>query len=421
MTYRRNLSAPGITVPPRSLDGWRFGVASGNPSMLAVGDSLTAGVRPTTITTDQLTNGYVGVLKAGQITRPEIGSLGAQYYPVIQNDVYQTAHGYPWAPNAAAAPWTEVVRPFALGTTSRYTVTVGSGFGTGAWIAGTNGANGANVLTFTVPFNIVAFDIIYVEETVTGSGGTTPTGRYQVGAGTVTDLPAVATASHIIKRVRVTGAVSAGTTIKLFNSNTTSNQFWPEGITCYASTTAGLQLAWCGFMSESLNDLGPNQYNNQVGRSSATSEFGQVGFPAVPHLCIMALGNADSYIVSAETYAGRLATYVRMMRRAGEVLYGSGFRTSFILLSNDRADNPARGITGGPNDALSFGTDLNAESYQGFQRYQKAVAEELGMVWIDLAMRWNQRPKAKGFMQDSDPHWLDAGHADVAAAIASVL
>ena len=126
------------------------------------------------------------------------------------------------------------------------------------------------------------------------------------------------------------------------------------------------------------------------------------GFPTQPHLAIIALSINDcQYALSTTTYARALNALIEQFRLGRP-------NCSILLLASA---NPVAGIT------APF---ANAAQYPMYVDTMRQVAQASGSAFVSIHNKWPD-PLGSGFVTPTNPHPTNAGHADMAATLASIL
>lgn len=415
MTYRVERSRYGVRVAPGALEGWRHGVASGKPRVRILGDSQSFGQIVST-PTNSWGDVWRSKLRDALVGWSKIGALAAEYHPCIYNAALATAVGYTYGGNA---PWVQEVAPVSIGVPDRegatitlpYTWQLGLG-GAATWAPTTDGQllmsfNKTNWLpTFTDA------DIWVPNVTVAS-----PPGKYSLDGGANTALTNVTAANSRMSVTNLSGMSNTSHKIEIKGS---ALQMWLDGIaTWYAGRSGnGLQWASVGMPSGDLSNYSPTSWENWAGWDGTA--YGNILFPNVPHLLIIAHGLNDSRRVSPGAFATRALNIIRTMRRAADIVYGQKMSVLFIV--EDANDTATWNLAAGPGDAgLHGGTLWLQPTWQEWVRMLGYVADSVDGILCNWQAAEVGRPLAKGHLINNDVHLTVSGHQALADMLSNIL
>lgn len=425
MAYRVSYDRYAIEAPPKALEGWRFGRASGKPSLRIMGDSQTFGQisgTPTATGPDSYRSKLRDIL-AARIP----GGLAAEYHPIIYNLLLATTIGYTWG---GTPPWLISVNPISL------TVPGGNSFpfcwqvglaAAGTWHTGVGPLTLNQVLATLNNTNALPTfqdaDIWSNRTTVSS-----PPFRYSLDAAASVAAANVTTADGLMNVIQLRGMSNTSHKIQIVSPAAGGAlQMWIDGITTYYNPIVagvpanGLYYAPVGFPAGDFEGYAPLVWDNISGYNG--TNYGQNDFPSASHALIIAHGLNDMQRVSADVFADRVQAFVRLQRRAAEIKYGSGFLSTVIIIGEDLPDQGSWGLLAGPGDSGRVGgAAVGAEaSWQPYSRTVAELANSLDAIYIDWQKLVNARGLAKGYYLNNEPHFTIAGHQALADAIASVL
>jgi hypothetical protein len=414
LSYLPRKSVFGATLPGRWDEGWRQGLASGKPRVLVLGDSQTTGMMVGA--GDTQTEGFRAKLRDALAAKIS-GGLCAEFHPVCYNPSLLTATGYTWL--GANHPWTQNTAPASQTTPAgALNYTWQDGFGNAArWSAPTNNAD---LMTFNGPAN-VAFndaDIILANKAVSS-----PPGKYVIDGGASNNLTNISAADTYLTHVQLRGIGNTDHSIVIDGAGP-GTELWLCGLTTYygGATGNGLYFASVGFPAGDLSNHRPEAFNNFGGRTTAGG-FGALGFPACPHLLVLAHGLNDGRTTPAFIFADRAAMLVRMLRRAGEAHYGSGFTLSVLVVLMDAPDGGTLGFTGAPSDGPPHG-GLTVGATESWMQYMTQMVDCVGPLNVGVLSfkaLAKERLVGKGWAPSAEAHLNAAGHLALSDFIMSVL
>jgi hypothetical protein len=126
------------------------------------------------------------------------------------------------------------------------------------------------------------------------------------------------------------------------------------------------------------------------------------GFPTAPDLCLFMMGYNDNTAGASSDAICHAITAVFTACRRGKP------NASLILMASWSPS--LNGDAAGTLNQLLWGQKVQA---------MRGVAEDLGAAFVNINARWGETQVARGFGGSVHPN--DAGHADIAAAILSIL
>lgn len=272
------------------------------------------------------------------------------------------------------------------------------------------------VSVFTLPSNATGFEIVYVDY---NSG----TWHYSVDGGSATVVTCTGPNTQIGATVKKTGlvAVTPGTTHALsFGLGSASNVLLIQGINVYYNTKGigfvrncypglrGVDLvtqAGSGYGAGGSASFPNDKILLMQGITAAGAATG-FGFPTAPDLAFLAYGINDCDLgAPPKLFALSLRRQILAMRRAKP-------NCSIVVMAMSRPD----GGTSSDNNAGGRGYD-----YQSYKRLMADIAISYGCAYIDIDGRWGPNGVALGFQNNGDIHPLDAGHADIATLVGTLI
>jgi GDSL-like Lipase/Acylhydrolase family len=382
---------PYTFLPQNWNAGWLAAkVASGSaPAWITfLTDSIGSGLHPCS---DCVLKSYIGVIRT---TLNLTYGYYADYYPAWGLSPDDDA-------SMVNCPWT------AMNTGAGATLSVDSGKG---WHKlSTNGAAATSTYmhqTFTTPLACTAMDLFYVD----ANAGTW---NYSVDGGA--NVPVVnaggAAGARSVKKVSITGLANAIHTIAV--GFAPQAVCMPLGVACYYGTTGIGTARWTNgsvraddYVNSVLAQTGPVNRFALIGgenpQKDGQSTFGTFGFPTAPHLFVYSLGINDSAGggLASNTLLGA-ASSIEGLRR--------GRPNASVLLLLPCNPGPSA-------DGVGF-----AGNWPTWRQAYLDLALTYGCAFIDIGQRWGQTPYGQGFLTTNSVHPSDLGHADIAAAVLSVI
>lgn len=358
---------------------WNAAKASlpGAPAWVAgVGDSVMQGANASNF----LTQSWWAQLRAyllGIYTTPYADFYGlaesvsgAPTYPATP----------PWVMNTAPASW-------SLGGYADFPL----------W----NGAIVATAMaTFVTPDACTKIDIIYANH----FAATSSTWTYTVDGGSTQTVTLPASSRQTL-RVSITGLSNATHTL-VINGQSASNAAVIYGVVCYRNLASGLgfaKLARQGQVaSYFLEDGGvspASRYLLMQGYTSSAQNDTGFGFPAQPHLAIIALGINDlSGMYGADIFEHALSRLVSAFRRGRA-------DCSIVIMAMSNPDGVSSDVT----------SNLfpNSISWPQYVRIMQSVAKTFGCAFIDVHGKWGELGVSSGFQVSNNAHPTDLGHSDI--------
>ena len=135
--------------------------------------------------------------------------------------------------------------------------------------------------------------------------------------------------------------------------------------------------------------------------SGSTATF---GFPAQPHLGVIALGLNDCRIgYSPDSYQRVIRRMVQAFRRGQ-----SDGSIATIAFSNPDGES---------SDTVGF---PNAKQWGNFIADMKSIAQTYNSAFVNINAKWGELGTTYGYQTANQPHPTDAGHADIAALLEAI-
>lgn len=381
---------PRWIISPRGWDDtWQTAKAAQatTPAWISfIGTSITAGQG----STDWIPNGYVGKLKTSLIAAGN--TLYADYYPICYTSTLNSTVGAstPWSAIKAAQAHAEYQAGFNLAE-------------------GVTTTASADQYTFTSPYACTRMDLWCIDYASGTFDVKIDGGAAQTTTNTGPGTPAGAT----VKKVSFTSLANTTHTLSIGNSNG-GNVIMILGVSCFASTTAGI-----GFARMGLPGLAAVNLATPVGAATGSSGVGSwptdkiglhsgsavAGFPTQPALAVIELSvNDATYGMNVESYRYAIGRLIQSLRK--------GYLNCsivFVLPSypyNQYADS---NIGGRPYHHLRIKATV------------EAMAAQFCCAVVDIDTKWGETPFGQGFLTNNDIHPTDAGHADIAAVLATIV
>lgn len=381
--------------------------ASGStPAVVAaIGDSITAGQN----SSDIMGTSWYAKMRAAILAQGY--TLGADYYGLL----YSSAIGGLSLPNGA---------PVVVNGTNGTNYAVNYSAYNRMIFSATTALS--SLVTCTPPYNVVGFDIIYLDY---ASG----TWSYQVDGGTATTVTTTGPgtgAGCMLKKVSITGLTAGSHTLAINSIGTTANVCNIIGITAYAVQSSGIRFAnhgWPGLglvngnaTHNALADTGqfpPDRlalHQGYQGTTAAPTALSGFGFPAQPDLAIVALGiNDASFGTTATQFEDNLRRLIQVLR------YGKQDSCSILIIGMYTADNLVQSSTTVPS------TDYTAAATAGIQELydgMRMVAQEYGCAYASVHTMMGRTPASNGWTASAtNIHPTDAGYAKIATLIGQVI
>lgn len=366
-------------------DTWRAARAASatSPARIAMyGDSQAIGIG----TTNWVANAYPGRLKAA--FQAAGYTWGGDYWPATYTG--SLTGSYTWQ---GTPPWT-------LTTTG----------GIFAWLPGgysmlpswTDVFTATTRASFATPYACTDMDIVYYD-----SGSATPAWAYSLDGGA--DTTVNGTGDTFVKRVSFTGLSNATHTLALRRQTAQWFALW-HGVATYNNRNAGIQLARIIHTGQAMAEIGrvgsPSDMAGLLSGPVPPSSVTGFGFPAQPHLLIIASGANDvSNLFGLDNFRETVRRLLRGARRGVD-------NASLIILANCYPDGVSSDVTG----------MANGQSYSWYVDAMRSVAEEFNGAFVNAHAMFGENPLAKGWMTSStDLHFTDTGNQAVADLLAALI
>ncbi|HLJ67746.1 MAG TPA: hypothetical protein VKX16_10350 [Chloroflexota bacterium] len=391
--------APWLYLP----DGWdatwraaKSNAGSTPARILHLGDSL-----PTGNSVSTFAKSYGELLAANLVSR--YGRYG-DYWAAMLTPDYSTPSDSPWSG--------------ALNSTAF------SSIGTIGWhmqlYSGT--VSSAIYRTFTSPYACTSMEIHYVD-CYPGSW------QYQVDGGTAQTVTnssgAASAANYTSKKVTISSLANTTHTLNFLNQSSNAAMMI-QGVACYTNNSGGIYYSRFLGSGDKIHNY---QYNSGypldragllTGKSpqnDATADSGNAyGYPLGPHLYICQLfvnsvGNSDT-AGELRDIQYQLAAAHRRAQQGASVLF---IIPCYPFGSNNNGQP-------GPYDVTQDASHTNNGHTVGqyiLEVYHAAQVLNAGV--LNIHAKWGSTPGGQGFMQNANIHPIDAGHADIANALISIL
>jgi hypothetical protein len=393
-------SRPYLYLPDGWDTGWKAAKAAvgSSPQVVAyLGDSIGAGCRAS----DGPSKGLCGLLRT--YLTGLYGSYGDFYNQFLSNSL---GSGY-----AGTYPWT-------------YQANWNSG---GAGALGSYGSNSSALafgttgdVAFATPYACTALDLI-ARDTLSGGPWTW---QYNVdksdGTGLTTYTLGGGTALNgSIYRVSLSGLASATHTVRIGNANVSGGLQLSGALTYQPGASAGILFAnnaiSGGYSYHFANGVDPagrpwQAWQGTYKSNSTTTIKTGFGYPAGASLAFLEWGINDcaSFQPPDEMFFHTSHRIIQALRRASP-------NCSIVILipcnpDPDSSDSPG-----------FFGTQANNKRWPLYIRMLYQLAQAYTCALVNIHAKWGETPYASGFIGSADPHPIDAGYADIAATIESVL
>jgi GDSL-like Lipase/Acylhydrolase family len=376
---------PDVALPAGWDSGWVAAKAASATAarwITQIGDSVGQGQ----VATDTLALGYFGVLR---------GILGGRGLPLM-GDFYSVMDSADYM--AATGATFNGTPPFVVTSTGR--TWYSWGLGRLPFYSAGNGT-----VTFTCPYACTELDVVFFDQTA-------GTFTYNLdGAGAVTVVPNC-TGVHYSRRLQLTGLSNIAHSI-VFTSQSTGNVMCVQGVATYptaAARSAGIGYGRCAYNAAAVADFAntgnqpPDMAKQWQGFGAATTGF---GFPTQPALLIIEEGINDLQ----QLYG--LAQFRRGLERLIQAARRGYPGCSVILLGVSNPDGLSSDVTSG-----NFS---NAVGWGAYLAVMAEVALEYKCAFVNIHERWGSTGVAQGFQAATQPHPTNAGHADIAGLLASIL
>jgi GDSL-like Lipase/Acylhydrolase family len=356
-------------------DGWDTGWKAAKVACLTsprwltvVGDSICNGYN----SSDPMTKGWERIVR---------NQLAAQY--PLYGDFWSIANSF--LGNNAVSPPT--AHPFTTGGAE--SIYSGAGYGT------CFNTNGTGILTFITPYACQSLDIHSFPGfagtwtyTVDGGGGNVITNN-QSQAITRTQIRSLANTTHTIV---ITGGVALIAGIFTYNSLTSGLGFCNQSMQASQSTF----ITGNDTTIQALAGMDNNAYAK-----------GTLGAPALPHLLVLAYGIND--LIHANPLPNQFEWVWDNLIQA--IRWGNPTCSILMLIPN-----AGRPYSDQPVDFMTAQTDWN-----GYKQAIYRLAYNNQCAVADIDSRWGRNAFSRGFVNSGDAHPNDAGFADMAVAIGSIL
>lgn len=402
-------------------DGWdtvyksaKAAIATTPLNALILGDSIPAGVTPATDITSTV---WSSKLRTLWLTK---------YLGVPLHAIYWQCTGPSY--NAPNCPFSQPLNGHELGGIKAGWM----GSEVLRWPSATPIANYGQ--RFTSVYGCTALDYYWLEyyggtfaiNVDRDSPGTSFT--YNLGAGNVaattgTDIVITATnLSTTVKRIKFDGLPSGVHTVDYGKMSARYYVTGTLGIAEHLTGRAGGGLKWANVSFSGYkaswwgeNDDAtafPNDQALLIGRgtvpNSPSGTGSGFGWPTAPHLLFIALGTNDNYDKTPDQFALGLEKMIRAAR--------AGTPNCSIVLVVPAIPSPTP--PSGYSDVLTGNTGW--ATWGNFVDKIYGLARAYNCAVVNMHAKWGETPGAQGYMVDN-VHPTDAGHADYAVQIVSIL
>lgn len=347
-----------------------------------IGDSVGQG----SISTDFMATSWYALLRGSLINRY---GLYGDFYSLAESARFLTYAGGTYN---GTPPWVIGVAPAAWNA---------HGYGrVPTWTSAPS-----NFATFVSPAACTAMDIIYGHPYV--SSGTF-TYTVDGGTGVVVSMGNTDQYQH---RAQITSLANTTHTI-ILTAQSADNAAHVWGVATYPSGGTGVGFGKLSAGGVKLIDwtTSSTQPNNRMTlmqglTSSASTGF---GFPTQPHLAIIELGLNDcqSLALGPDGFEHGLRLMIQGLRRGRA-------NCSIVLLVPSNPDGQSSDVTSG---LLS-----NPENWPLYAAKMASVARAWNCALVNIHGKWGENGVALGFQGATNPHPIDAGHADIAALLGGIL
>jgi hypothetical protein len=388
---------PYLYLPPGWNSGWLAakGAAASAPLYLQIiGDSIATGQG----CSDCMAKSWPGLLRNSLQSQLGI-ALAAEYF---------TAYGYsPVATsNITNAPWSNALNGVGV------TVALSVGWHR-TWYVN-SGATAVYHQTLTTPYACTAIDLWYIDFQA-------GTWVYSVDGGsdvTVTNTaPNNNPSSTEVKKISLTGLSAATHTIS-YGKQSAANVAIVQGATCWVtgnSPASGLHVARMACNGAAAADWnasgqGPANRARLFSGCSPSRDSGSgtaLGYPMKNHLTIIEFGINDAIALGANQERDFVACITQMIQG----IQRQNPSGSILLLAPCFPD--------AASDSVPI--NFNAMFYGPFLRSLASIAFAQNCAFLNMQSKWGETPYAQGFLPNNDVHPPDAGQADIANTILSII
>lgn len=382
-----------IFNPPGALAGWRQSktqIGSAPIWISVIGDSVACGFQAPTPGA-----GWFDVLRATLL----------QSYPLMGDFWFARHDDTATQRNLSPAPWATNQTPL-----------VDTG-GIGAWLETWNSQTGVMPLkTLTAPYAYTDADVLWYDLATGGNHF-----QYSVDGGAAVNINTGFTSRP--QRTAISGLANTTHVLRL-GGQTADGVMHVPGVCTYPS--AGARTAGLGFGLAAVSGIAIGSWGRQSwpggdkpamwGGFDGTT-WGAFGFPTMPHLAIIALGLNDSgqvitggqqnaYAFAPSGVGIMLDRFIRALRRGRP-------NVGIIILAYC---NPTP-----TNSDLTSGNFAGSTNWPKYLRTYQRVAAAHNVALINMDTQWGLTPVARGFITAGNAHPNNAGHADIAATVLSIL
>jgi hypothetical protein len=341
--------------------------------MTILGDSYSAG----SVSSDYVNRSWVGILKS-TLAAKGFALYGDFWMPTASENFTQGFRGTP---------------PFVVATESQRWL----GWGYGRIPAFRGPATSA--VSFTTPYACDDLDVIYFDSRP---------GSWMLSIDGQTARGVSCTGDGYHHRLILNGLGSRLHTLRL-GDQSADNTMLIQGVATYASRTAGVGFGRVAYGGAQTSDYastnGQPKDLVQVWQGLGTGPL-RDNFPTRAPLGILAFGINDC----------QSATPIDQFRSTLERLTQSfriGVPSCSVLIIAQSFPN---GITSDVTTVLE-----NAKNYPLYVDAMQKTAARLGCGFLNIDLKWDNRGAGLGFQTVGQQHPTDAGHADIAASVASII
>jgi lysophospholipase L1-like esterase len=388
-------------------DAWiaaKANAGSQRVDITAIGDSITNGWNATDIMVDSWWAKFRASLLASN-------SLAGDFYSMLYSSSFAINYG---GPGTATPP---LIVSGAYG--DQYSGTYGA-FGINMYTSGF----ASPLLTCTPPYDVVGFDIIYLDFAA-------GTWNYKIDSGSTVNVTCTGPSSFdgaIVKKITITG-LAVGTHTLTINAPNAGGICNIEGITAYKATT-GLCFANMGIPGQGLytgsqvgnalantTQFPPDRialYQGYQGTTASPTSLIGLGFPAQPDLAIIALGVNDAgQSVSRANFRDTLDRLIWSLR------YGKNDACSIIIMAMWAPDGTAASST----TVTSYDYDsVTHAAYRDLKAAMLECAQVNNCAFVDVHSLFGRFPVTNQWIAStSDLHPSSAGHLKIANLIGTIV
>lgn len=354
--------------------------ASGStPAHLSViGDSVSQG--------KSLVTSWQGLIRSNLLNTY---SLYGDFYPTVDSAAF-VASGF-------------TNPPFVFNRTSGLT------FNDHGWakLPGYNGATVGTDITFTTPYACTAIDIFYWD-------GAVGTFEYVVDGGSPVTVNCIEASDKVNKKISITGLANTTHVITFGNSSGVNTEVIMGCATYTGTTGIGFsRMATGAIQAQNYANTGTWPTEDRViffqginpQKLPVVSPTG-FGFPTQPDLAFIGFGINDC------TASQTITSYNNIIRRFIQALRRGKENCSIILFGPSFPDNVNSDVTSG---------STNSANWHNYLMAMFEMAAAYNCAFVNIHAKWGEYGYTNGFQAVNNLHPLDAGHADIASVINTII